>query len=404
MAHVKMFLAILIATLFATDACGETKVPGADTQRLVELKMGYDFSAPKGVDKIKFIIVLPLTIANTQRILDIDYSVKPYRTFSAASNMYAEFLFNRPAARFAVNITVRAQLLRNGLATAMRSTTANPSTGSSGGQFTGKEKYLEKDLPEVQRIAQSITGPDDVKIVKAIYDYLAKNMDYGIYTKQHLGLAKFIKYKTGDCSEYADLFVTLCRAKEIPARVITGFLTEFDDTPRHTWAEVYLKQYGWVPFDPTLAAAKDLWLRSMNYYSLKPNYIYLSHIRNDAVIGNSHYCAWWSWGGEVTVKDTVQIRPLPLAGRSGQGRSASKPVQTTKKTSAKPSQAPTLGQVQSIAYGKRSSVVIEGRIRYEQDSIHGVKVVRIDLESVRFEKDGKYWTQAVGEKPGPGWK
>ncbi len=398
MAHIKRFLAVLITTLLAQGVCGETKLPGDGDQRLVELEMDCDFSAPKGVDKVKFIIVLPRTIANTQRILDIDYSVRPSRIFSAAGNTYAEFLFTDPAPHFAVNITVRAQLLRNGLSTAMRSRTANPSTGSNSGQFTGKEKYLEKDLPEVQWIAQGITGPDDVQTVKAIYDYLAGNMEYGIYTKQHLGLAKFIEYKTGDCSEYADLFVTLCRAKAIPARVITGFLAEFDETPRHTWAEIYLSQYGWVPFDPTLAAAKDRLLREMRFYNLKPKYIYFSHIRNDAVIGNSHYCAWWTWGGEVTVKDTVQIRPLPLAGQSGQSKSASKPA-------AKPSPGSTYGQVQAIAYGKgRASAVIEGRIRYEQDSIRGVKIVRIDRESVRFEKDGKYWTQAVGEQPGPGWK
>src|SRR5262249_46641734 len=72
--------------------------------------------------------------------------------------------------------------------------------------------------------------------------------------------------KYGTCREYTDLFVALCRAKGIPARVCEGLVitpTPEPKVPNHGWAEVHIKDYGWVPFDPLSIAEHGLPLEAL---------------------------------------------------------------------------------------------------------------------------------------------
>lgn len=67
--------------------------------------------------------------------------------------------------------------------------------------------------------------------------------------------------RRGYCEHFATAFVTLMRAAEVPARVVTGYqggeLNELGDylivrqSNAHAWAEVWLGEQGWVRVDPT---------------------------------------------------------------------------------------------------------------------------------------------------------
>lgn len=58
---------------------------------------------------------------------------------------------------------------------------------------------------------------------------------------------------TGSCSEYTFVFVAMCRAAGLPARyagaVSMGGEDAGFDNVFHRWAEVYLPNYGWIPWD-----------------------------------------------------------------------------------------------------------------------------------------------------------
>ena len=73
--------------------------------------------------------------------------------------------------------------------------------------------------------------------------------------------------KRGFCGHYASAFVTLMRAADIPARVVTGyqggewnplrkyFLIRQSDA--HAWAEVWVEGRGWTRVDPTAVVAPE---------------------------------------------------------------------------------------------------------------------------------------------------
>ena len=71
----------------------------------------------------------------------------------------------------------------------------------------------------------------------------------------------------GFCSHYAAAFVYLMRVAEIPARIVAGYqggelneignFLEIRQAHAHAWAEVWLRDKGWVRVDPTTAVAPE---------------------------------------------------------------------------------------------------------------------------------------------------
>jgi hypothetical protein len=63
----------------------------------------------------------------------------------------------------------------------------------------------------------------------------------------------------------------------------------------------------------------------------------------------------------------------------------------------KPKPEPTHGVVKAIVYSKdKQTALIDKEIAHPGDTIHGVKIVKINLDNVEFEKNGKLWKQKVG--------
>ena len=110
---------------------------------------------------------------------------------------------------------------------------------------------IEKNHSEIKRIAANITGQSEIDIVRNVYEYVIENMEPDVSKFKDMGALEAARTKRGVCTDYCDLFVALCRAKNIPARVVGGFKVEYKISPLHSWVEVYFQKYGWVPFDPT---------------------------------------------------------------------------------------------------------------------------------------------------------
>lgn len=271
--------------------------------------MGYQISIPGETSRIRFVVVIPKTMPGRQKILSIDYSPEPQRLFNRNGNRYAEFVFRKPQRLISITVTIKAELFRYDLATARKNAQETPPDRPDLEPFLRQERFIEKDNPRIQQIANQITARSQTETVRKVCDYVIDNMDYAGLLDQESGALRALEEKKGDCSEYSDLFVALCRAKNIPARFMTGYTVRFDDIPpKHHWVEVYLDKYGWVPFDPSWGDVEGTVRRNMAFKTMKPVYIYLSHLRSDPALHNSHFYSYTYWGDKATLKDTVKFK------------------------------------------------------------------------------------------------
>lgn len=115
------------------------------------------------------------------------------------------------------------------------------------------QRLIESDHPLLKKTAQQFqTDPSDEpaqKIQQWVHQHVA---DRG-YLRQDQGALYALKHKTGDCTEFATLFTALCRASDIPARVMGGYVCETDQVLQpetyHNWAEYY-DGHTWQIADP----------------------------------------------------------------------------------------------------------------------------------------------------------
>ena len=283
---------------------------------IVELDLSYDFSVPGKTHRLSFIVVLPRTMPDRQNILSTNYSPKPSRIFNENGNRYAEFVFVKPNRRVKIEISIKAELFRYDLLTAKKKRERDRHEDHQLRDFLRQEKYIEKDHDQIQEIANGIEGQTEMDIVTDIYDYVIDNMEYAMPSKKNRGAVKALQSGKGDCTEYADLFVAICRAKNIPARVATGYMVGLNSTSsKHNWVEAYLQEYGWVPFDPSTGDIKNAIIRGRVFSSMRPVYIYLSHIRNDEVLGNYNFDMYRYWGDKPRFKESIEFKrsapPIP---------------------------------------------------------------------------------------------
>jgi hypothetical protein len=118
-----------------------------------------------------------------------------------------------------------------------------------------------------QKLAQS--HPDPTQRVQAVLAHLRTGgylytLEPGVYGRDSADEFWFDR-KLGFCEHIAAAFVIVMRASNIPARVVTGYqgaernpLDGFwtvRQSDAHAWAEVWLRDQGWVRVDPTGAVS-----------------------------------------------------------------------------------------------------------------------------------------------------
>jgi transglutaminase-like putative cysteine protease len=112
-----------------------------------------------------------------------------------------------------------------------------------------------------------------------IYDYIISGSFTFSNSAAGNGVDKAFERKHLNCSDAAALYLVMCRRCRIPARYICGI---FYNSERkwypllHSWVEINIPPFGWLPVDPTLGRLSE-----------KNRRLCFAHIRN-------RYIALWS--------------------------------------------------------------------------------------------------------------
>jgi len=269
----------------------------------IQFNICYDIKVPGNTDKIVFTSTIPDNYSLRQKVVEINYSPEPSRVFYDGKNKYAEFVIQNPDQDQTISISSQIIVYDFDLLAALE---IGANQDKDIGQYLEQEKYIEvNNLVIAENNIVSILTEDPVDKIKIIYDYVMDSLYYDSYNPESVGAVKALKNGSGDCTEYTDVFVALCRASGFAARSVEGYFLYASDLYRgHNWPEVYLNSYGWVPFDPTVDDGNQD-STNTTFYDLQNAYLYLSFKRNDPVLQHYHYYYYRYRGDNVDVTKKI---------------------------------------------------------------------------------------------------
>lgn len=154
---------------------------------------------------------------------------------------------------------------------------------------------INQILHEVSTDAQTLSS-----VLETIFNFVNQKI-INDPTVKYQSTDQILKLHRANTLGRAKLMVTLCRASNIPARLVTGVVVkEMLNLDEHFWIEIYNDEH-WVAYDPRLGLAGEI---PHNYLRLKENSEQLSYLSDGTPLN--------------TIIDSVQI-PTP-AGLLGTGK------------------------------------------------------------------------------------
>jgi transglutaminase-like putative cysteine protease/sugar lactone lactonase YvrE len=117
------------------------------------------------------------------------------------------------------------------------------------------DKYRLTDPVIRAAVREAVVRPDNPYwIARDIYDYLRRKLEYKRIGGWDIA-PTVLQRGSGSCSEYAFVYIAMCRAAGLPARYAGSVVVRGEDASYdfvyHRWVEVYLPGWGWVPVDPS---------------------------------------------------------------------------------------------------------------------------------------------------------
>ena len=129
--------------------------------------------------------------------------------------------------------------------------------------YLNPSEHIQSTHPLIDSLAQTLKQSDLSSTLKANFDFVSQ------ITKSSTGVLTdaltTLRRNRASCNGKSRLFVALCRAQNIPSRVVGGIILEqTNKRTSHLWASIYY-QNQWIPFD----------VLNQHYAQLPANYLEL---------------------------------------------------------------------------------------------------------------------------------
>ncbi|MEW6182472.1 MAG: stalk domain-containing protein [Bacillota bacterium] len=165
---------------------------------------------------------------------------------------------------------------------------------------TGKEDvsnlapidWMDWDHPDILALAGELKRENPMETAAAIHDWVARNIEYDLEQYKLIAsnqgdfsperASAILRARSGVCEHFSRLLAALCRADEIPATIVRGWVRRRDGSEeKHAWNKVFVDGR-WVAIDATWDAGyidgsrfvKDY---SRNYFDPEPSFFNATH-------------------------------------------------------------------------------------------------------------------------------
>jgi len=191
-----------------------------------------------------------------------EFTPAPRANLPAVNDVMIYFFRNPPKAMGVPYVTAKMQITTD-------ETGLVPTTRRAGRTLLSSTEFFPSNDPEIIALAAKITKGKRTteEKVRAILEWLTpgKNIEFGgPVTGSRWGVKKVLKQKFGQCWDFADCFITLCRASGVPCRQVGGWLY---GASGHIWAEYLDEGKGFKQVDATGAGKLNCGIYHIPYFT-----------------------------------------------------------------------------------------------------------------------------------------
>lgn len=225
----------------------------------VDLLLDYEVSHPA-----HFLFHIEAAFHEANQIVEERLTITPsmkIRTFSDDRNGNRFVRLDAPKGVLSVNYHARIELAPIVVPLQLEESTVS-AVPDDVLRYMMPSRYCESDV--MSRVSQQLFGhlPPGLTRVHAIETWIHDSIYYlpGFSNSTTTAQEVFVQ-RAGVCRDFAHLGITMCRALNIPARLVVGYVN-FDEPPQdfHAVFEAWLDNQ-WVTFDPTKMAPIDRLVR-----------------------------------------------------------------------------------------------------------------------------------------------
>ncbi|MBI5872141.1 transglutaminase domain-containing protein [archaeon] len=126
-------------------------------------------------------------------------------------------------------------------------------------QYLEQTEFIDITQEISGKALQIIGNEDDLYIVLfKLANWTQSSINYNLTTLTSKSVQKsswVLEHREGVCDEITNLFISFARSLGIPARFVSGraYSNIIKGFGNHGWAEVYIPEHGWVPYDVTFS-------------------------------------------------------------------------------------------------------------------------------------------------------
>ncbi len=232
------------------ETSNNINLPEVDLSEFIKYNFSYTdtINISGNISSLDYKIYIPQDIYGKQYIKINSVSVEPQNILKEGLDKVFIYKWSPVLAKtLSVIVQGEAAMRTYDLQTAKR-LNYNISPEKDLSKYLKSENMIESDDPYIINVANNISGNTKEEFLQNVYEFLQRNIEYTIVP--NLGAKATLQQHRGKCTDYAAAMVALCRARNIPARIVSGDVFE-NTVGAHAWVEVYFDEYGWVMYDPT---------------------------------------------------------------------------------------------------------------------------------------------------------